>query len=116
MMKVGKIIKENSRIIFWDLGGQEALHSLWQRYYSECHGIIFVVDSTDKERISEALKALEKVIAHDSVESVPLMMLANKQDQSVALEIQEIKEMLNPIASALGSREATVFGISAMSG
>ena len=31
----------------WDVGGQLALRKLWQSYYSSCHAIIFVIDSTD---------------------------------------------------------------------
>jgi ADP-ribosylation factor related protein 1 len=31
----------------WDVGGQISMRGLWQSYYSSCHAIIFVVDSTD---------------------------------------------------------------------
>ncbi len=31
----------------WDVGGQHALRKLWTSYYSSCHAIVFVVDSTD---------------------------------------------------------------------
>lgn len=31
----------------WDVGGQMSLRNLWQSYYSSCHAVIFVVDSTD---------------------------------------------------------------------
>lgn len=31
----------------WDIGGQQALRSLWSKYYASCHAIVFVVDSTD---------------------------------------------------------------------
>ncbi|RUP46663.1 P-loop containing nucleoside triphosphate hydrolase protein [Jimgerdemannia flammicorona] len=42
-----------SRINFWDLGGQSELHSIWEKYYTECHAIVFVVDATDRSRIEE---------------------------------------------------------------
>lgn len=44
---------KSSRINFWDLGGQRDLQSIWERYYSECHAIVFVVDSTDPVRLEE---------------------------------------------------------------
>lgn len=44
---------KSSRINFWDLGGQKDLQSIWERYYSECHAIVFVVDSTDPVRLEE---------------------------------------------------------------
>ena len=31
----------------WDVGGQHSLRRLWQSYYSSCHAIIFVIDSSD---------------------------------------------------------------------
>lgn len=31
----------------WDVGGQISMRGLWQSYYSSCHAIIFVVDSSD---------------------------------------------------------------------
>lgn len=31
----------------WDVGGQHALRNLWTSYYSSCHAIVFVVDSSD---------------------------------------------------------------------
>lgn len=43
---------------FWDLGGQKELHSLWAQYYDEAHGIIFVVDASDKARIEAVRIAL----------------------------------------------------------
>jgi ADP-ribosylation factor related protein 1 len=44
---------KSSRINFWDLGGQKDLQSIWERYYSECHAIVFVVDSTDPVRLDD---------------------------------------------------------------
>jgi len=31
----------------WDVGGQMSLRKLWQSYYSSCHAIVFIIDSTD---------------------------------------------------------------------
>lgn len=31
----------------WDVGGQMTLRRLWTSYYKSCHGVIFVVDSSD---------------------------------------------------------------------
>jgi len=46
--------------MFWDLGGQEELQSLWDKYYAESHGIIYVVDSVDNERLQESKEAYGK--------------------------------------------------------
>jgi GTPase SAR1 family protein len=33
-------------LIFWDLGGQAGLRSIWDKYYTESHAILYVVDSS----------------------------------------------------------------------
>merc|ERR1712050_798636 len=38
----------------WDVGGQDRIRKLWRHYYQGTQGIIFVVDSNDRERISES--------------------------------------------------------------
>lgn len=37
----------------WDVGGRHTLRPLWHHYFPNTHGIIFVVDSNDAERLSE---------------------------------------------------------------
>ena len=31
----------------WDVGGQHSLRKLWQSYYTSCHAIVFIIDSTE---------------------------------------------------------------------
>jgi ADP-ribosylation factor related protein 1 len=42
---------------FWDLGGQEELQALWDKYYAECHGVVYVIDSSDPDRLQETWRA-----------------------------------------------------------
>ncbi|KAI9092885.1 ADP-ribosylation factor family-domain-containing protein [Phlyctochytrium arcticum] len=115
-LNIGKVEVKNVQLQFWDLGGQKELHSIWEKYYSECHAIVFVVDATDKERIEEVKNTFESVITNDSVEGVPVLMLANKQDVSTSLQVHEIKEIFNPIALHLGARDSKVMPVSALQG
>ncbi|XP_054836728.1 ADP-ribosylation factor-related protein 1 isoform X1 [Eublepharis macularius] len=79
-LNIGTIDVGKARLMFWDLGGQEELQSLWDKYYAESHGVIYVIDSTDEERLSESKRAFEKMITSEVLEGVPLLVLANKQD------------------------------------
>ncbi|RUS21837.1 hypothetical protein BC937DRAFT_91343 [Endogone sp. FLAS-F59071] len=115
-VQVGKIDISRSRINFWDLGGQLELHSIWEKYYTECHAIVFVVDATDRTRIEEVKETFEKIITNDQAEGVPVLMLANKQDIEDALKVEEIKEVFNKIALKLGARDSRVLPISALEG
>uniref|UniRef100_A0A3P9D7T3 ADP-ribosylation factor-related protein 1 n=1 Tax=Maylandia zebra TaxID=106582 RepID=A0A3P9D7T3_9CICH len=82
-LNIGTIDVGKARLMFWDLGGQEELQSLWDKYYAESHGVIYVIDSTDEERLSESKDAFEKMISSEALEGVPLLVLANKQDVPV---------------------------------
>ncbi|XP_026121545.1 ADP-ribosylation factor-related protein 1-like isoform X2 [Carassius auratus] len=84
-LNIGTIDLGKARLMFWDLGGQEELQSLWDKYYAESHGVIYVIDSTDEERLNESKSAFEKMISSEVLEGVPLLVLANKQDVEVAL-------------------------------
>lgn len=88
----------NINLKFWDLGGQLSLRSMWSRYYRSCHGIIFLIDLTDTERFQECYETLMS-IAHDSSwaadgsesVNVPILMLANKQDLPLAVDLVALK-------------------------
>lgn len=90
----------NINIKFWDLGGQKSLRSMWSRYYKSCHGIIFIIDSTDTERFQECYETLRE-ITHDQSWSednngfdfvnVPILMMANKQDLPTAVDLILLK-------------------------
>lgn len=99
---------------FWDIGGQENLRHMWSEYYSQCHAIIFVVDSTDTSRITEWKEILTSIMMDDEIEGVPVLMLANKQDRPDRLEIQDIKEIFNQIAEHLSARDSRVLPVSAL--
>jgi len=43
-------------------------------------GLIFVVDSADRDRLKEAQMELENVVTSDEMRGVPVQVLANKQD------------------------------------
>lgn len=44
---VATITLPDMYVKIWDVGGQMTMRRIWQSYYSSCHAIIFVVDSSD---------------------------------------------------------------------
>jgi ADP-ribosylation factor protein 1 len=74
----------------WDVGGQDKLRPLWKHYYQNTEGLIFVVDSSDRERMEEAFHELDRVVSSEEMRSVPVEILANKQDLPNALKPSEI--------------------------
>ena len=49
-----KVQYKNVMFTVWDVGGQEKLRPLWRHYFNNTDGLIFVVDSLDRERIDRA--------------------------------------------------------------
>ncbi|NXG13833.1 ARL11 protein, partial [Grallaria varia] len=78
----------------WDVGGQDNLRASWPDYLEDINTLIFVLDSTDKARLSEAVAALEETLSHPSMTGIPVLLLANKQEVLGALAPSELGEML----------------------
>eukprot|EP00002_Diphylleia_rotans_P037605 TRINITY_DN8418_c0_g1_i1.p1 TRINITY_DN8418_c0_g1~~TRINITY_DN8418_c0_g1_i1.p1 ORF type:complete len:137 (+),score=23.62 TRINITY_DN8418_c0_g1_i1:72-482(+) len=53
-LNIGKFDVSRAKVILWDLGGQSSLRSIWDKYYNEADGVVFVVDSGDGTRFQEA--------------------------------------------------------------
>jgi len=81
---------KNTSMLVWDIGGQEKIRGLWRHYYENTDGLIFVVDSADKERVSEAAEELNKVLGDDSMRDVAVLVYANKQDLPKAMSCKDI--------------------------
>ncbi|CAF0787409.1 unnamed protein product [Rotaria sp. Silwood1] len=78
----------------WDVGGQEKIRRLWQHYYQGADGLIFVVDSSDQDRIDEAREELHGILSSHDMSSVPIVVIANKQDLPNAMKPSDIIQKL----------------------
>jgi ADP-ribosylation factor protein 1 len=85
----------------WDVGGQDKIRPLWRHYFQGTDGIIFVVDSNDRERLdvdSSTLRSakteLHALLEDDELRSAALLVIANKQDLPAAMPVHEITERL----------------------
>jgi len=78
----------------FDVGGQDRIRPLWKYYYAGIDAIIYVVDSADNERISDARDELEKMLSDDQLREVKLLVLANKQDLPTAVSVHQLSKGL----------------------
>ena len=56
--------------------------------------MVFVVDSSDEERLKEVVDELNSLMSEEALAKVPLLVYANKQDLQFALEAEEVLEHL----------------------
>jgi len=89
------------RFTVWDVGGQDKIRPLWRHYYQNAQGLIFVVDSADRDRIDSnkdyehsAKEELHRLLAEEELKDAALLVFANKQDLPKAMKVQEVTERL----------------------
>ncbi|KRX25116.1 ADP-ribosylation factor 1-like 2, partial [Trichinella nelsoni] len=70
---------KNISFTVWDVGGQDKIRPLWRHYFQNTQGLIFVVDSNDRERVGEARDELIRMLAEDELRDAVLLVFANKQ-------------------------------------
>ncbi|GMN44628.1 hypothetical protein TIFTF001_013824 [Ficus carica] len=78
-LNIGRIEVSNTKLVFWDLGGQPGLRSIWEKYYEEAHAVVYVIDAACPSRFEDSKSALEKALRHEDLQGAPLLILANKQ-------------------------------------
>ncbi|KAJ8254600.1 hypothetical protein COCON_G00212120 [Conger conger] len=78
----------------WDVGGQDKLRPLWKSYTRRTDGMVFVVDSSETERMEEAKVELHRITRTSENQGVPVLVLANKQDLPSALSVPEVEKAL----------------------
>ena len=96
---------KNIDFTVWDVGGQDRIRPLWHHYYLNTDAIIFVVDSSDTDRIdnacgydstesSSAATELYRLLQEDCLRDAAILVLANKQDLPNALKINQVADRL----------------------
>ncbi|KTF75875.1 hypothetical protein cypCar_00044531 [Cyprinus carpio] len=95
-LKLGEIVTTIPTIEF---RGEKCQNS---EFYFFGIGLIFVVDSNDRERAQEAAEELQKMLQEDELRDAILLVFANKQDLPNAMPISEMTDKLG--LQALRSR------------
>ncbi|KAI1908607.1 Arf GTPase arf1 [Ophidiomyces ophidiicola] len=85
---------KNIQFTVWDVGGQDKIRPLWRHYFQNTQGIIFVVDSNDRDRVVEAREELQRMLNEDELRDALLLVFANKQDLPNAMSPAEITQQL----------------------
>lgn len=111
-VQIGNLILE-----IVDLGGQKAfISTIWPGFLKGFYELIlYVIDSSDKLRLSITEKEFTKLIRADSLKETPIMVLANKQDLQQAMSSAEIALKLR-LADASRGRTFQIIPTSMLTG
>jgi len=89
-LNIGRVEAHKAKLIFWDLGGQVGLRTIWEKYYEEAHAVLYVVDAAGLNRFDDARGALEKILRNEDLSGAPVLIFANKQDLPGAVSADEL--------------------------
>jgi GTPase SAR1 family protein len=89
------MLGEDVKIKFYDLGGGPKIRDIWEQYYHDVHGFIYVIDAAaSAEQLKESASVFEKMRSHSLLSGKPGLILANKQDKGNALSAHELTKTL----------------------
>jgi GTPase SAR1 family protein len=112
-LNIEQINYKRYNMTLWDVGGQAT--KLWKHYFDHIDAVVFVVDSTDEDRLFLARDELRKLLSSgpnattastsgssESLGDVPFLLMYNKKDMvglsktseelSGRLEIEALRE------------------------
>ncbi|XP_062613245.1 uncharacterized protein LOC134275020 [Saccostrea cucullata] len=104
----------NHTITLWDMGGKPSIRKLWKHYYLNCHGMLFVIDGSARDRLQDADDLLTSLLLEKELHGVPMVFLANKKDIEGALSESDVIEYFS--LNQISGRLCTVQGTSALTG
>lgn len=98
----------NANLVCWDVGGCDKIRPLWRHYYANTSGLIFVIDSNDRERLLpqesdydhntqwyyNAKGMFDMTLNEDELRDTVVLIFFNKQDLPNAMSVAEMTEKL----------------------
>uniref|UniRef100_A0A5F9D9Y5 ARF like GTPase 13B n=1 Tax=Oryctolagus cuniculus TaxID=9986 RepID=A0A5F9D9Y5_RABIT len=69
-------------VTIFDLGGGKRIRGIWKNYYAESYGVIFVVDSSDEERMEETKETMSEVLRHPRISGKPILVEQREREQA----------------------------------
>ncbi|KAK4404523.1 ADP-ribosylation factor 1 [Sesamum angolense] len=125
----------NIKFQVWDLGGQTSISEIgivvesgnifietssflpepyWRCYFPNTQAIIYVVDSSDTDRLVVAKEEFHAILEEEELKGAVVLLFANKQDLPGALDDAAITEALE--LHKIKNRQWAIFKTSAIKG
>ena len=83
-----------TRTVVYDCSGQARYRKMWDHFMNEADGFIYVIDASDKIRLSIVKDVIQDLVAHPQAKKKPITFLINKRDAEDTIPKEEIKRLL----------------------
>ncbi|KAH9760190.1 ADP-ribosylation factor 3 [Citrus sinensis] len=104
----------NIKFQVWDLGGQTSIRPYWRCYFPNTEAVIYVVDSSDTDRIQTAKEEFHAILEEEELKGAVALIFANKQDLPGALDDAAVSEALE--LHKIKNRQWAIFKTCAIKG
>lgn len=84
----------SSELTVLDVGNRMKSRVFLRHHYSHLKGLVFVVDSTNRERVGSAKEYLEEFLNEDEIKHVPIAFALHKRDLDNCMKKEEMEEIL----------------------
>ncbi|KAH8505137.1 hypothetical protein H0E87_012401 [Populus deltoides] len=95
-------------------GGQTSIRPYWRCYFPNTQAIIYVVDSSDTDRLVIAKDEFHAILEEEELRGAVVLIYANKQDLPGALDDAAVTEALE--LHKIKNRQWAIFKTSAIKG
>lgn len=79
----------------WEIGGAENNRKYWSTFLQDTDLLIFMVDASNTNKLSLAVSTFKQLLGDSRIDTVPILVVANKQDIPDALLPHQVKEALD---------------------
>ena len=69
-----KVTMFGQSITMFDLGGGQKIRGIWKNYFAEVHGVVYVVDAADVNRVEESAKEFRALAKNSYIHGKPMLM------------------------------------------
>ncbi|KAF6149066.1 hypothetical protein GIB67_018644 [Kingdonia uniflora] len=111
---INGVVKTVPKVVGVGFHGLDSAKPYWRCYFPNTQAIIYVVDSSDTDRLVIAKEEFHAILEEEELKGAVVLIFANKQDLPGALDDAAVTEALE--LHKIKSRQWSIFKTSAIKG